>query len=191
MMPAPAGVEGTGAGDGSCRSARWSWPPISCPMSETSLRELGVKWRPRGSRGSPPGSEQITTLSSDVSVNVPAPAQGLTSRQDQRSLARAGAIRAGAQAAGRNYLPAAFIGLPHAACQHQAGSEIPYRGFQWRKRRHFGGVQRRRCWAWREVTPTVLQQGRVRLKLRISENTPGRCWKRENGETRWPSISRR
>lgn len=33
-----------------------------------------------------------------------------------------------------------------------------------------------------EVTPTVLQQGRVRLKLRISENTPGQVLKQENGE---------
>lgn len=37
-------------------------------MSETSLRELGVKWR-LAEAGSPPGSGQITTLSSDVSVN--------------------------------------------------------------------------------------------------------------------------
>ncbi len=33
-----------------------------------------------------------------------------------------------------------------------------------------------------EVTPTVLQQGRVRLKLRISENTPGQVLKQDNGE---------
>ncbi|MBX4313276.1 hypothetical protein K4G94_20845, partial [Mycobacterium tuberculosis] len=33
-----------------------------------------------------------------------------------------------------------------------------------------------------EVTPTVLQQGGVRLKLRISENTPGQVLKQENGE---------
>jgi hypothetical protein len=32
-----------------------------------------------------------------------------------------------------------------------------------------------------EVTPTVLQN-RVRLKLRISENTPGQVLKQENGE---------
>ncbi len=33
-----------------------------------------------------------------------------------------------------------------------------------------------------EVTPTVLQQDRVRLKLRISENTPGQVLQQENGE---------
>lgn len=37
-------------------------------MSETSLRELGVKWRLAEAGGSP-GSGQITTLSSDMSVN--------------------------------------------------------------------------------------------------------------------------
>lgn len=33
-----------------------------------------------------------------------------------------------------------------------------------------------------EVTPTVLHHDRVRLKLRISENTPGQVLKQENGE---------
>ncbi len=33
-----------------------------------------------------------------------------------------------------------------------------------------------------EVTPTVLQLDRVRLKLRISENTPGQVLQQENGE---------
>ncbi len=110
-------------------------------MSETSLRELGVKWR-LAEAGSPPGSGQITTLSSDVSVNDASTRAGFNIGKINGRLLELEPIRAGAQAAGRNYCQPAFIGLPHAACQHQAGKRDPLSGFQWRKRRHFGGVQR-------------------------------------------------
>ncbi len=110
-------------------------------MSETSLRELGVKWR-LAEAGSLVASGQITTLSSDVSVNDASTRAGFNIGKINGRLLELELIRAGAQAAGRNYCQPAFIGLPHAACQHQAGEARFLSGFQWRKRRHFGGVQR-------------------------------------------------
>lgn len=103
-------------------------------MSETSLRELGVKWR-LAEAGSPPGSGQITTLSSDVSVND-------------------ASIKQGSE-------------IPYQVSSGESGAT---------------SVEFKEAVLGMEVTPTVLQQGRVRLKLRISENTPGQVLKQENGE---------
>ncbi len=60
------------------------------------------------------------------------------------------------------------------------GSEIPYQVSSGES--GATSVEFKEAVLGMEVTPTVLQQGRVRLKLRISENTPGQVLKQENGE---------
>nr|VUD34890.1 outer membrane porin HofQ [Raoultella sp. NCTC 9187] len=60
------------------------------------------------------------------------------------------------------------------------GSEIPYQVS--RGENGATSVEFKEAVLGMEVTPTVLQQNRVRLKLRISENTPGQVLQQENGE---------
>ncbi len=60
------------------------------------------------------------------------------------------------------------------------GSEIPYQVSSGES--GATSVEFKEAVLGMEVTPTVLQQGRVRLKLRISENTPGQVLKQDNGE---------
>ncbi len=98
-------------------------------MSETSLRELGVKWRLAEAGGSP-GSGQITTLSSDMSVNDASTRAGFNIGKINGRLLELELFRAGAQAAGRYYRQPSFAGLAYAARQHQAGERDPLSGFQ-------------------------------------------------------------
>ena len=60
------------------------------------------------------------------------------------------------------------------------GSEIPYQVSSGES--GATSVEFKEAVLGMEVTPTVLQQDRVRLKLRISENTPGQVLQQENGE---------
>ncbi|MXG37976.1 DNA uptake porin HofQ, partial [Escherichia coli] len=60
------------------------------------------------------------------------------------------------------------------------GSEIPYQVS--RGESGATSIEFKEAVLGMEVTPTVLQQNRVRLKLRITENTPGQVLKQENGE---------
>jgi protein transport protein HofQ len=115
-------------------------------MSETSLRELGVKWR-LAEAGSPPGSGQITTLSSDLSVTMPAPAQGLTSARLTVACLSWSFPRWSASSRSK-LSPALVCWPPYAARQHQAGSEIPIR-FPAVKAAPRRWSLKRRCWAWR------------------------------------------
>ncbi|VEB04127.1 outer membrane porin HofQ [Klebsiella pneumoniae] len=110
-------------------------------MSETSLRELGVKWR-LAEAGSPPGSGQITTLSSDVSVNDASTRAGFNIGKINGRLLELELSALERKQQVEIIASPRLLASPHAACQHQAGKRDPLSGFQWRKRRHFGGVQR-------------------------------------------------
>ncbi|MFP1528616.1 hypothetical protein ACLB1R_23875 [Escherichia coli] len=59
------------------------------------------------------------------------------------------------------------------------GSEIPS-GFQRGKWRDVGAIKE--AVLGMEVTPTVLQKGRIRLKLHISQNVPGQVLQQADGE---------
>ena len=148
-------------------------------MSETSLRELGVKWR-LAEAGSPPGSGQITTLSSDVSVNDASTRAGFNIGKINGRL-----LELELSALERKQ-QVEIIASPRLLASHmqpasiKQGSEIPYQVSSGES--GATSVEFKEAVLGMEVTPTVLQQGRVRLKLRISENTPGQVLKQENGE---------
>ena len=148
-------------------------------MSETSLRELGVKWR-LAEAGSPPGSGQITTLSSDVSVNDASTRAGFNVGKINGRL-----LELELSALERKQ-QVEIIASPRLLASHmqpasiKQGSEIPYQVSSGES--GATSVEFKEAVLGMEVTPTVLQQGRVRLKLRISENTPGQVLKQENGE---------
>lgn len=148
-------------------------------MSETSLRELGVKWR-LAEAGSPPGSGQITTLSSDVSVNDASTRAGFNIGKINGRL-----LELELSALERKQ-QVEIIASPRLLASHmqpasiKQGSEIPYQVSSGES--GATSVEFKEAVLGMEVTPTVLQHGRVRLKLRISENTPGQVLKQENGE---------
>ena len=148
-------------------------------INEKSLRELGVKWR-LAEAGSPPGSGQITTLSSDVSVNDASTRAGFNIGKINGRL-----LELELSALERKQ-QVEIIASPRLLASHmqpasiKQGSEIPYQVSSGES--GATSVEFKEAVLGMEVTPTVLQQGRVRLKLRISENTPGQVLKQENGE---------
>ncbi len=155
-------------------------------MSETSLRELGVKWRLAEAGGSP-GSGQITTLSSDMSVNDASTRAGFNIGKINGRL-----LELELSALERKQ-QVDIIASPRLLASHmqpasiKQGSEIPYQVSSGES--GATSVEFKEAVLGMEVTPTVLQQGRVRLKLRISENTPGQVLKQEMAR-RWPLINR-
>ena len=116
-------------------------------MSETSLRELGVKWR-LAEAGSPPGSGQITTLSSDVSVNDASTRAGFNVGKINGRL-----LELELSALERKQ-QVEIIASPRLLASHmqpasiKQGSEIPIR-FPVAKAAPLRWSSKRRCWAWR------------------------------------------
>ncbi len=131
-----------------------------------------------GSR-KPAGSGQITTLSSDVSVNDASTRAGFNIGKINGRL-----LELELSALERKQ-QVEIIASPRLLASHmqpasiKQGSEIPYQVSSGES--GATSVEFKEAVLGMEVTPTVLQQGRVRLKLRISENTPARL-KQENGE---------
>ena len=148
-------------------------------MSETSLRELGVKWS-LAEAGIAPGMGKITTLSGDLPLADAGARAGFNiGRINGRLLAlELSALERKRQVE--------IIASPRLLASHmqpasiKQGSEIPYQVAKGES--GATAVEFKEAVLGMEVTPTVLQQGRVRLKLRISENTPGRALRQENGE---------
>lgn len=148
-------------------------------MSETSLRELGVKWSlAEASDGSATG--KLTSLSSQHAVNDASTRAGFNiGRINGRLLElELSALEQKQQIE--------IIASPRLLASHmqsasiKQGSEIPYPVSSGES--GATAVEFKEAVLGMEVTPTVLQQNRVRLKLRISENTPGQVLKQENGE---------
>jgi protein transport protein HofQ len=116
-------------------------------MSETSLRELGVKWR-LAEAGSPPGSGQITTLSSDLSVNDASTRAGFNIGKINGRL-----LELELSALERKQ-QVEIIASPRLLASHmqpasiKQGSEIPIR-FPAVKAAPRRWSLKRRCWAWR------------------------------------------
>jgi len=148
-------------------------------MSETSLRELGVKWS-LAEASSPPGTGKFTTLSSNLAVGDASTRVGFNiGRINGRLLElELSALEKKQQVQ--------IIASPRLLASHmqpasiKQGSEIPYQVSSGES--GATSVEFKEAVLGMEVTPTVLQQNRVRLKLRISENTPGQILKQENGE---------
>lgn len=122
---------------------------------------------------------QITTLSSDVSVNDASTRAGFNIGKINGRL-----LELELSALERKQ-QVEIIASPRLLASHmqpasiKQGSEIPYQVSSGES--GATSVEFKEAVLGMEVTPTVLQQGRVRLKLRISENTPA-VLKQENGE---------
>lgn len=149
-------------------------------INEKSLRELGVKWtlaeaQKAGAVG------QMTTLSSDLSVAAATTRVGFNiGRINGRLLdLELSALEQ------RQQLD--IIASPRLLASHQQpasikqGSEIPYQVSSGES--GATSVEFKEAVLGMEVTPTVLQEGRIRLKLRISQNMPGQVLQQAGGET--------
>lgn len=148
-------------------------------INETSLRELGVKWNLADAAGSS-GSGQITTLSSALSV------PDATARTGFNIGKINGRLLELELSALEQKQKVDIIASPRLLASHlqpasiKQGSEIPYQVSSGES--GATSVEFKEAVLGMEVTPTVLQNNRVRLKLRISENMPGQVLQQADGE---------
>lgn len=149
-------------------------------INEKSLRELGVKWNLAEAQGAgAPG--QVTTMGVDLSVaNATTHAGFNIGRIDGRLLdLELSALEQKQQLE--------IIASPRLLASHmqpasiKQGSEIPYQVSSGES--GATSVEFKEAVLGMEVTPVVLPNGRVRLKLRISENMPGQVLQQADGET--------
>lgn len=149
-------------------------------INEKSLRELGVKWNLAEASGAgSPG--QITTLGADVSVADATSHVGFNiGRINGRLLdLELSALEQKQQLE--------IIASPRLLASHmqpasiKQGSEIPYQVSSGES--GATSVEFKEAVLGMEVTPVVLPNGRVRLKLHISENMPGQVLQQADGET--------
>lgn len=148
-------------------------------INEKSLRELGVKWT-LADAASAPGMGKVTTLSSDLSVaDAPTRAGFNIGRLNGRLLElELSALEQKQQLE--------IIASPRLLASHlqpasiKQGSEIPYQVSSGES--GATSVEFKEAVLGMEVTPTVLQKNRVRLKLHISENMPGQVLQQADGE---------
>lgn len=148
-------------------------------INEKSLRELGVKWS-LADATQPPGAGKITTLSSDLSVSAASTRAGFNiGRINGRLLElELSALEQKQQLD--------IIASPRLLASHlqpasiKQGSEIPYQVSSGES--GATSVEFKEAVLGMEVTPTVLQQGRIRLKLRISQDMPGQVLQQADGE---------
>lgn len=148
-------------------------------MTRQSLRELGVKWF-RNSKTTEEGGRQDRAFGINLPVSQPTSFIGfnigrVNGRQLELELS-----------ALEHQQQLAFIASPRLLAAHRQtasikqGAEIPYQSVS-----SDGGnasVQFREAVLGMEVMPTILPQQRVRLKLRISQNSPGQKLKQADGE---------
>lgn len=148
-------------------------------INEKSLRELGVKWT-LAEAANPPGMGKVTGLGSDVSIADAATHVGFNiGRINGRLLAlELSALEQKQQLE--------IIASPRLLASHlqpasiKQGSEIPYQVSSGES--GATSVEFKEAVLGMEVTPTVLQQNRIRLKLHISENMPGQVLQQAEGE---------
>ncbi len=139
-------------------------------INEKSLRELGVKWTLADAQHAG-GVGQVTTLGSDLSVATATTHVGFNIGRINGRLLDLSFLRSNKNSS--------WILSPVRVCWPRVFS-LPAlnRGAKFHIRFQAGKVARRR-WNLKEavlgmeVTPTVLQKGRIRLKLHISQNVPG------------------
>ncbi|HFZ8996246.1 TPA: DNA uptake porin HofQ [Citrobacter freundii] len=149
-------------------------------INEKSLRELGVKWTLADAQQASTVGE-ITTLASDLSVaNAPTHVGFNIGRIDGRLLeVELSALEqkqqldiiASPRLLAANLQPASI----------KQGSEIPYQVSSGES--GATSVEFKEAVLGMDVTPTVLGQGRIRLKLHISQNVPGQVLQQAEGET--------
>ncbi len=148
-------------------------------INQNKLHELGVKWNLAQSdgAGSAPG---LAGLGAEVSVSAATARAGFNiARIDGRLLEME-------LSALEQQQQLEIIASPRLMAAHQQpasikqGTEIPYQVSSGE-----GGVtsvEFKEAVLGMEVTPTIQPQGNIRLKLRISQNMPGRSIEQANGE---------
>ena len=153
-------------------------------INEKSLRELGVKWTLADAQHAG-GVGQVTTLGSDLSVATATTHVGfmrlLLVGQPQHGRLLDLELSALEQ---KQQLD--IIASPRLLASHlqpasiKQGSEIPYQVSSGES--GATSVEFKEAVLGMEVTPTVLQKGRIRLKLHISQNVPGQVLQQADGE---------
>ena len=147
-------------------------------INEKSLRELGVKWglgqEPAATRG------QVSTLAADHSVASATTRIGFNIGSINARLLEL------ELSALEQKQQLEIIASPRLLASHlqpasiKQGSEIPYQVANGESGNT--AVEFKEAVLGMEVTPTVLPDGRVRLKLRISQNMPGQVLQQAGGE---------
>lgn len=146
-------------------------------INEKSLRELGVKWGLM--QETPAARGQLNALSADLSVADASTRVGFNIGSINARLLdlELSALEQKQQLE--------IIASPRLLASHRQpasikqGSEIPYQVANGEKNT---SVEFREAVLGMEVTPTVLPDKRVRLKLRISQNMPGQVLQQSGGE---------
>lgn len=148
-------------------------------INKKSLRELGVKWtlaeaEKTGAVG------QVTTIASDLSV------ANATTRVGFNIGRINGRLLDLELSALEQQQQLDIIASPRLLASHlqpasiKQGSEIPYQVSSGES--GATSVEFKEAVLGMEVTPTVLLKGRIRLKLRISQNMPGQMLQQADGE---------
>jgi len=148
-------------------------------INEKSLRELGVKWTLAEAQSTGAVGD-VTTLGSDLSVAAATTRVGFNiGRIDGRLLElELSALEQKQQLD--------IIASPRLLTSHlqpasiKQGSEIPYQVSSGES--GATSVEFKEAVLGMEVTPAVLQKGRIRLKLHISQNMPGQVLQQADGE---------
>ena len=148
-------------------------------INEKSLRELGVKWSLTDAQQSG-AVGNVTTLASDLSVST------ATSRVGFNIGHINGRLLELELSALEQKQQLDIIASPRLLASHlqpasiKQGSEIPYQVSSGES--GATSVEFKEAVLGMEVTPTVLQKGRIRLKLHISQNVPGQVLQQADGE---------
>lgn len=148
-------------------------------INEKSLRELGVKWTlAEAEKAGAVG--QVTTIASDLSV------ANATTRVGFNIGRINGRLLDLELSALEQQQQLDIIASPRLLTSHlqpasiKQGSEIPYQVSSGES--GATSVEFKEAVLGMEVTPTVLPKGRIRLKLRISQNMPGQVLQQADGE---------
>lgn len=148
-------------------------------VNQDKLHELGVKWSLANAKeGATP--QQITGIGADVSVSAGSTRVGFNiARIDGRLLEME-------LSALEQQQQLEIIASPRLMAAHQQpasikqGTEIPYQVSSGES--GATSVEFKEAVLGMEVTPTIQPKGNIRLKLRISQNMPGRSMQQANGE---------
>ena len=148
-------------------------------INEKSLRELGVKWTlAEAEKAGAVG--QVTKIASDLSV------ANATTRVGFNIGRINGRLLDLELSALEQQQQLEIIASPRLLASHlqpasiKQGSEIPYQVSSGES--GATSVEFKEAVLGMEVTPTVLPKGRIRLKLRISQNMPGQMLQQADGE---------
>ncbi|OAT21686.1 PilQ family type IV pilus biogenesis protein [Buttiauxella gaviniae ATCC 51604] len=148
-------------------------------INQDKLRELGVKWSTAEQKGESK-LPQTTGFSADLSVNNATTKVGFNiARIDGRLLElELSALEQQQQLE--------IIASPRLMAAHQQpasikqGTEIPYQVSSGES--GATAIEFKEAVLGMEVTPTIQSDGNIRLKLRISQNMPGRSIQQSDGE---------